>query len=60
MNLVKKYVRPSLKYDRDRDIYLPHVSIPLDGSSLRCALLRSTNIPPAALPQARCAALYFG
>ncbi|MGA8202999.1 MAG: hypothetical protein WB812_00685, partial [Woeseiaceae bacterium] len=25
-----------------------HVSIPLDGSSLRCALLRSRDTPPAA------------
>ncbi len=30
--------------DHQQEISLPHVSIPLDGSSLRCALLRSINI----------------
>jgi len=35
---------------RGRHILLPHVSIPLDGSSLCCALLRSKNIPSTVLP----------
>ena len=42
--------------DHQQDVSLLHVSIPLDGSSLRCALLQSINIllvtaPPSQLQQ---------